>query len=82
MERRLFLILLVLTALMEVGCDNKERPIKNTDGVDVVTIDSCEYIKSYTYWRHYIYSHKGNCHYCKERRQKELEKLIIKLKKK
>ena len=75
------IILLALTALIMVGCED-ERPIKNVDGVDVMTIDSCEYIRSYTYYGHYVYSHKGNCLFCKERRQKELEKLVIKLKEK
>ena len=75
------LILLAFTALMMVGCGN-ERPIKNVDGVDVETIDSCEYIRCVTYYGHCVYSHKGNCRFCKERKQKELEEFVIKLKKK
>ena len=74
-------ILLALIALMMVGCGN-ERPIKNVDEANIVTIDSCEYISSYTYHGNYVYSHKGNCRFCKERRQKELEKLVTKLKEK
>lgn len=75
------LILLAFTALMMVGCGN-ERPIKNVDGVDVETIDSCEYIRRFTHNGFRVYSHKGNCRFCKERRQKELEELVIKLKEK
>ena len=80
------IILLALTALVMAGCGN-ESSIKNVDGANVVianivTIDSCEYIRSFTYCGHYVYSHKGNCRFCKERRQKELEELVIKLKEK
>ena len=78
MERRLFLILLALTALMMVGCE-----YQNPDGsyntskslmMETVVIDSCEYISGY-----YRLAHKGNCRFCKERRQKELKELIKQL---
>lgn len=73
------IILLALAALMMVGCDyNSNRNIDTkTEGVvyGTITIDSCEYIKG-----HYRLAHKGNCRFCKERKQKELEELVIKLK--
>ena len=75
------LILLALTALMMMGCGN-ERPIKNVDGVNIETIDSCEYIRCFTHNGFRVYSHKGNCRFCKERRQKELEELVEQLKEK
>lgn len=75
------LILLALTALMMMGCGN-ERPIKNVDGVNIETIDSCEYIRFFTHNGFRVYSHKGNCRFCKERRQKELEELVEQLKEK
>ena len=74
------IILLALTALMMVGCRYKATGtnIRTASNpvviVDENTLDSCEY---YPY-----YGHKGNCRFCKERRQKELEELIIKLKEK
>lgn len=74
------IILLALTALMMAGCGN-ERPIKNVDGVDVVTVDSCEYIRCVTYYGYCVYSHKGNCRFCKERSQKELKELVEQLNK-
>ena len=59
------------------------------NGYSVIVVDGCEYIVK-TIDNHkgsrnatqsgYL-AHKGNCRFCKERRQKELEKLIIKLKK-
>lgn len=74
-------ILLALTALMMVGC--YDRPSEEVDGVDIVAIDSCEYIRDLTYYGYTVYNHKGNCRFCKERdsikwekRKKELEELI------
>ena len=79
------IILLTFTALMMVGCfndnDNDEykAPYKNGGfklyqvGADMCTvvIDSCEYIGT-----RFQLAHKGNCRFCKERRQKELKELI------
>ena len=73
------IILLALTALIMVGCD-----YQNADGsydtsrslyYGSIVIDSCEYIDGGS-----KLAHKGNCRFCKERRQKELEELVIKLK--
>ena len=79
------LILLALTALMVVGCmktkENGEPIISDyynqysVDNPYIQVLDSCEYIC----WRGKM-AHKGNCRFCKERRQKELEVLLIKLK--
>ena len=90
------IFLLALTALMMVGCfnDNDEykAPYKNGGfkahmvGADMCTvvIDSCEYIGT-----RFQLAHKGNCRFCEERdsikwekRKKELEELVIKLKEK
>jgi hypothetical protein len=83
MERRLFLILLALFALMMVGCiekDSNGHIAINTGNVTnpkIAIIDSCEYVQ----WS-YGLAHKGNCRFCKERRQKELKELVEQLKKK
>lgn len=75
------IILLVITALMMVGC-NQPETIDTKEGFKIVNIDSCEYLKCYTYGiSTYVYSHKGNCRFCKERRQKEFKELIEQLKK-
>ena len=81
------IIPLALTALMMVGCvKTKEdgEPIVsdyyNQHSVDnpyKIVLDSCEYIS----WNSRM-AHKGNCRFCKERRRKELEELLIKLKEK
>lgn len=80
------LILLALTALVMVGCDEAGRI--SQDGVVpvaykkdiyeywIVIIDSCEYINYYQ-----GLAHKGNCKYCAERRKQELKELVEQLKK-
>lgn len=68
------IMLLILTTLIMVGCDyNSNRNIDTkTEGVvyGTIIIDSCEYIRGKD-----KLAHKGNCRFCKERRQKELEEL-------
>ena len=67
------IILFALTVLMMIGCDNNGKPL----GYTYIELDSCEYITGLNQL-----AHKGNCRFCKERRQKELEELVIKLKEK
>ena len=43
----------------------------------IQVLDSCEYIC----W-HSRMAHKGNCHFCAKRRQKELKELVEQLKEK
>ena len=83
------IILLALTILMMVGCkyrtDAEIKEAKRLSGFNIVVIDSCEYLKgseTREYRGYGYFAHKGNCRFCKERRQKELEKLVIKLKEK
>ena len=74
-------ILLTLITFMMVGCVEKDSnghiAINTGNAINpkILVIDSCEYIS----WS-YGLTHKGNCRFCKERRQKELKELIIKLK--
>jgi len=80
MERRLFLILSALTILIMVGCGDYKGKNQNSvalTGYSDVEIDSCQYIIGYN-----VLAHKGNCHFCKERRQKELKELVEQLKEK
>lgn len=82
----------VLTALIIVGCDKISNKIKEAEKAQqttntairewhnqIVIIDSCEYISEETRG---LVEHKGNCRFCKERRQKELEELVEQLKEK
>ena len=72
---------MALAALMMVGCDyNSNRNIDTkTEGIiyGTIIIDSCEYIKGAE-----KLAHKGNCKFCKERRQKEMKELVEQLKEK
>ena len=83
------IILLALTSLMMVGCDYETdaeiEEQKRLNGFSIMVIDSCEYLKKREgggYLGYGFLAHKGNCRFCKERRQKELEELLIKLKEK
>lgn len=76
------LILLALAAVIMAGCIRKETPIITSIRVDdrgyeIRVVDSCEYLR-----RGSCFAHKGNCKFCKERRQKELEELVERLKEK
>ena len=76
-------ILLALTALMIVGCDKRMQDgTYRNDGSSYRTyiIDSCEYFGLLDWGNANILSHKGNCRFCKERRQKELEELVEQIK--
>ena len=78
------LILLLALAFVMCGCNPPEiKPLKTSNDIwningwncKVIEIDSCEYIQG-----GYLLSHKGNCKYCAERRKKEQEELIRKIK--
>ena len=77
------IMLLALIVLMMMGCREKDSNghitinTDNTNYPKTVIIDSCEYVD----WI-YGLAHKGNCRFCKERRQKELKELVEQLKEK
>ena len=77
------IFLLALTSLMMVGCisEEEEAKIYENDGFATLTYDSCEYVFKISGYKGFL-AHKGNCRFCKERRQKELEELIKELKEK
>ena len=76
------IILLALTTLMMVGCiEVGVEKVSVKEGERIINIDSCEYIERHVYYGTMLV-HKGNCHFCKERRHKELEELVTKLKEK
>lgn len=77
------IILLAFIALMMVGClsDQQKAKLYKEDGFATVTFDSCEYVFKTAGYKGFL-AHKGNCHFCKERRQNELEELVIKLREK
>ena len=86
------IILLALTALMVVGCNENEltgitthanegiknKPIRR--GM-IIDIDSCQYVvcDAYGGW---AFVHHNNCRFCAERRKQELKELVEQLKEK
>ena len=80
------IILFALIALMVVGCGcETDTETEEQKGFDIIVVDSCEYLKKIESDPNLGYgfmAHKGNCCFCKERKQKELEELVIKLKEK
>lgn len=77
------IILLIVTTLIMVGCisDQEEAKIYENDGFATLNYDSCEYVFKTAGHKGFL-AHKGNCRFCKERRQKELEKIITEVKEK
>lgn len=75
------LILLAFISLVIVGCisDKEEAKIYENDGFATLTYDSCEYVFKVAGYKGFL-AHKGNCRFCKERRQKELKELVEQLK--
>ena len=73
------LMILLFTTLAIVSCEYKTdaeiEEAKRLHGFNIVVIDSCEYlIKSEIggggYQGYGYFAHKGNCRYCKERKEK------------
>lgn len=78
-----YYLLLAFIALIMVGCVNQEKAANQIEKGDFATMeyDSCEYLLRIGIYQGYL-AHKGNCRFCKERRQKELKELVEQLKKK
>lgn len=79
------IILLVLIILVVVGCYQakayRDKQIDLVCDYKITTVEyqGCEYVVMQShYQQHGTLEHKGNCRFCKERRQKEMEKLMMK----
>ena len=76
--------ILALAALMMVGCSFRSG---QDISKKIIILDSCEYIQYWTGDYNQNIEHKGNCRLCEkrdyikwEKRKKELEELVTKLK--
>lgn len=81
MKTNIYYLFLALMALLLMSCGETPRTEKDsTLEYDVIEIDSCEYImvQSRTYYGYIVTSidHKGNCKYCKERSNTELNSKV------
>ena len=72
------IVILIFTVLAIVSCEyrteEEREEAKRLGGFNIVIVDSCEYlIKDETagYSGYGYFAHKGNCRFCKERREKE-----------
>ena len=73
------ILLFAIAAFMMVGCSDESV----TDNLNTIVVDSCEYLYKEVPTSGGPYAamaHKGNCRFCKERRQKELKELVEQLK--
>jgi len=73
--------LIIIASMLLTGCTYVPTEKKPTmiDGYEVVTIDSCEYLKKEDigdYQGFGYFAHKGNCRFCRERRERELQELL------
>lgn len=81
-------VLLALAAVMMAGCEDELNyaPISGkVNQFTIIVVDSCEYLygrEAAGYAGYGFIAHKGNCRFCKERREKEIKELIEQLKKK
>jgi starvation-inducible outer membrane lipoprotein len=83
------LILIALAAVVMAGCNAIPDDIKGSptfdpntdysDWVTVVYIDGCEYYKN-SVRGGYVFTHKGNCKFCEQRRKAEIRKIVELLK--
>jgi len=74
------ILLFAVAALMMVECDDDKL---DTNDFKTIVIDSCEYLYEEVPTSGGLFAamaHKGNCRFCKERRQKELKELVKQLK--
>lgn len=78
MKTKIYYLFLIMTAILMLSCGESPTARIEKDSVleyDVIEIDSCEYImvQSETYAWKIVTSiaHKGNCKYCKERRNND-----------
>lgn len=73
------IILLAFIAFIMVGCSQQQRANSITkDDFGICVYDSCEYLIAIHGYKGFL-AHKGNCRFCKERRQKELKELVKQL---
>ena len=68
----------MLATLAIVSCEYKTdaeiEEAKRLGGFNIVVIDSCEYLIKRETWdrsRAGFFAHKGNCRFCKERKERE-----------
>lgn len=65
---KFLMLLLVITSFLFTGC-NKNKTVPNYSNIEIIEIDSCEYIDIRTGSGTCVI-HKGNCKFCIKRNNK------------
>lgn len=68
----MFAVLAIVSCECRTEAEREEE--KRLGGFNIVVVDSCEYlIRSRTagYGGYGYFAHKGNCRYCRERKERE-----------
>jgi hypothetical protein len=70
-------LLIILLTIIIIGCEVKDpyETVTIKNGFSVIIVDSCEYLYKEIPAGYGFMAHKGNCRFCKERREKELKEL-------
>ena len=76
-------LLIALLTTIIIGCEVKDpyETVTIKNGFNVIIVDSCEYLYKKVpagYAGYGFMAHKGNCRFCKERKEKELKELMEK----
>lgn len=78
----LLLVLLLTLVFLCLGCKDPHKQLHkeiNINKLTIVTIDSCEYFECNVRGGRRVFTHKGNCKFCEERRKQEIKYLIRQL---
>lgn len=83
------IISLAFTVLMIAGCcradayNDKQIHLVGDYKIKTIEYQGCEYVVMDSHYKiHLVVTHKGNCRFCKERRQEELKELVEQIKEK
>lgn len=85
MKKFFSLLLVVALCLVGLSSCNRETELRKRNDISkltgvlshdgVVVIDSCEYVYIVSGYHGFL-AHKGNCKYCEQRRKREQDKLV------
>lgn len=83
------IILLAFITMMMVGCyqakayHDKQIDLVGDYEIKTIVYQGCEYVVMDSHYKiHAVITHKGNCRFCHERRQRELKEFVEQLKEK
>lgn len=75
------IVLLLTLVFLCLGCEDPHKRLHKEISINkfiIATIDSCEYFECHVRGGK-VFTHKGNCKFCEERRKQEIKYLIRQL---